>query len=149
MRILLIINGSHLHFVESRPAFSLNLDSQPPMHAPARTFPPFSLTRLLSTVFAPKGGERVAILIDLPEPEEVTDFRYLKDPVLTIQRHAYEDFYQGLQKGACKELGLTGADFFAFEITGGSNLDPLAIGMPADGDRIRESEERELRLCVM
>ena len=38
------------------------------MPAPARTFPPFSLTRLLRTVFAPKGGERVAILIDLPEP---------------------------------------------------------------------------------
>ena len=41
-------------------------------------FPPFSLTRLLKTVFAPKPGERVAILIDLPDPRAVKDFAFLK-----------------------------------------------------------------------
>jgi len=122
------------------------------MHAPARTFPPFSLTRLLTTVFAPKGGERVAILIDLPEPEAVTDFRFLKDPALTIQRHAYEVFYQGLKGGAAKELGLTGGDFFAYKITGGSNLDLPDEAWTPDGTKV--SLERDvypkydLILCV-
>jgi aminopeptidase len=93
------------------------------MHAPVRSFPPFSLTRLLTTVFQPKGGERVAILIDLENPAGVKDFAFLKNPALTIQRHAYEVFYQGLHQGGLKEMGLTGGDFFAYQITGGSNLD--------------------------
>jgi aminopeptidase len=93
------------------------------MHAPVRTFPPFSLTRLLKTVFEPKGGERVAILIDLEDPAAVTNFAFLKDPTLTIQRHAYEVFYQGLQKDGLKELKFAGCDLFAYQITGGSNLD--------------------------
>jgi aminopeptidase len=93
------------------------------MPAPARSFPPFSLTRLLSTVFQPKGGERVAILIDLENPADVKDFAFLKNRALTIQRHAYEVFYQGLQKDGLKTLGLTGGDLFAYQITGGSNLD--------------------------
>jgi aminopeptidase len=62
------------------------------MHAPAKSFPPFSLSRLLTTVFQFKGGERVAILIDLEDPAEVTNFSFLKDPALTIQRKAYEVF---------------------------------------------------------
>jgi aminopeptidase len=93
------------------------------MHAPARNFPPFSLTRLLSTVFQPKGGERVAILIDLENPDEARDFAFLKNPALTIQRHAWEVFYRGLKEGGLKTLGLTGGDLFAYQITGGSNLD--------------------------
>jgi len=108
------------------------------MPAIARSFPPFSLTRLLSTVFQPKGGERVAILIDLEDPTEVKDFAFLKDPALTIQRHAYEVFYQGLHKGGLKELNLTGGDFFAYQITGGSNLD-----LP---DRAVTPEGREVSL---
>jgi aminopeptidase len=122
------------------------------MHAPARTFPPFSLTRLLTTVFAPKGGERVAILIDLPEPQAVTDFRFLKDPALTIQRHAYEVFYEGLKGGAAKELGFTGGDFFAYKITGGSNLDLPDEAWTPDGTKV--SLERDvypkydLILCI-
>ena len=61
------------------------------------TFPPFSLSRLLKTVFNPTAGERVAILIDLDEPHGIKDLGFLKDPDLTIQRHAYEDFYLGLK----------------------------------------------------
>jgi aminopeptidase len=122
------------------------------MHAPALTFPPFSLTRLLRTVFAPKGGERVAILIDLPEPEAVTDFRFLKDPSLTIQRHAYEVFYEGLKGGAAKELGFKGGEFFAYKITGGSNLDLPDEAWTPDGKTV--SLERDvypnydLILCI-
>jgi hypothetical protein len=96
------------------------------------------LNRLLTTVFEPKGGERIAILIDLEDPAEVTDFAFLKDPTLTIQRHAYEVFYQGLQKGGLKELGFVGGDLFAYQITGGSNLD-----LP---DRAVTPEGREVSL---
>ena len=108
------------------------------MHDNARSFPPFSLTRLLTTVFQPKGGERVAILIDLEDPAEIKDLAFLKNPALTIQRHAYEVFYQGLQHGAAKEMRLTGGDLFAYRITGGSNLD-----LP---DRAVTPEGREVSL---
>ncbi len=108
------------------------------MTAPARSFPPFSLTRLLTTVFQPKGGERVAILIDLENPADVKDFAFLKNPALTIQRHAYEVFYRGLKEGGLKTLGLTGGDLFAYQITGGSNLD-----LP---DRAVTPEGREVSL---
>ncbi|HEX3720237.1 MAG TPA: hypothetical protein VH595_19980 [Verrucomicrobiae bacterium] len=87
------------------------------------SFPPFSLTRLLKTVFAPKPGERVAILIDLPDPRGITDFAFLKDKSLSIQRHAYDVFYQGLKNGGLAELNLTGGEIFAYLVTGGSNLD--------------------------
>lgn len=93
------------------------------MNKPSQDFPPFSLTRLLNTVFAPKPGQRVAILIDLADPREVKDFAFLKDPQLTIQRHAHDVFYRGLKNGGLAELNLTGGDLFAYPITGGSNLD--------------------------
>jgi hypothetical protein len=133
-----------LHFAKFAPAyFEIGFivpKSQPenPMTMPARSFPPFSLTRLLSTVFQPKGGERVAILIDLENPDDVKDFAFLKNPALTIQRHAYEVFYQGLKNGGLKELNLTGDDLFAYKITGGSNLD-----LP---DRAVTPEGREVSL---
>ena len=78
-----------------------------------RTFPPFSLNRLLKTVFAPKGGEKVCILIDLPDTALMKDFGFLTEPRFTLQRHAYEVFYQGLRAGVLEELGLQGADMFA------------------------------------
>jgi aminopeptidase len=88
-----------------------------------RSFPPFSLTRLIQTVFAPKGGERVCILIDLPDPALMKDFAFLQHPEFTIQKHAHNVFFEGLRKGGLAELGLRGGDLFAYEITGGSNLD--------------------------
>jgi hypothetical protein len=93
------------------------------MDKPFNTFPPFSLTRLLNTVFAPRIGERVAILIDLIDPRDVRDFAFLKNDKLAIQRHAYEVFYRGLKNGGLTELKLRGGDLFAYRITGGSNLD--------------------------
>ncbi|TVR47479.1 MAG: hypothetical protein EA425_15920 [Puniceicoccaceae bacterium] len=86
-------------------------------------FPPFSLTRLLRTVFDPRQGQRVAILIDLENPSDIKDLAFLKDKSLSIQRHAYEVFYLGLQSGGLTELGLQGGELFAYKITGGSNLD--------------------------
>ena len=88
-----------------------------------KNYPPFSLLRLLRTVFNPKPGERVCILIDLDDPRGVKDFAFLSNPDLSIQRNAYEQFYKGLHNGALAELQLTGGEFFAYEKTGGSNLD--------------------------
>src|ERR1700719_2995636 len=100
------------------------------------TFPPFSLSRLLKTVFNPSAGERVAILIDLDDPHEITDFGFLKNPDLTIQRHAYEVFYLGLKSGVLKELGLTGGEIFAYKITSGSNLDLPDLAVAVDGTEL-------------
>src|ERR1700674_3315562 len=100
------------------------------------TFPPFSLSRLLKTVFNPSAGERVAILIDLDDPHEITDFGFLKNPDLTIQRHAYEVFYLGLKNGVLRELGLTGGQMFAYKITGGSNLDLPDLAVAVDGTEL-------------
>jgi aminopeptidase len=122
------------------------------MHAPARHFPPFSLSRLLTTVFQPKGGERVAILIDLEDPAEVKDFAFLRDPALTIQRHAYDVFHQGLQKGGLKEMGLKGGDFFAYKITGGSNLDLPDRAVTPEGKEVSLEKDvypnYDLILCI-
>ena len=89
----------------------------------SREFPPFSLSRLLRTVFEPRPGERLAILIDLPDPRDVAGFRFLTDPKLTIQRLAHQVFYRGLLDGVAAELGIATVDFYAYAVTGGSNLD--------------------------
>lgn len=87
------------------------------------SFPEFSLTRLLKTVFQPEGGEKTCVLIDLADPREIKDFSFLNNPELTIQKYAHDIFYKGLNNGAASELGLEGGDIFAYKMTGGSNLD--------------------------
>ena len=89
----------------------------------ARIFPPFSLTRLLKTTFEPKAGQRVCILIDLENPSDIVNFKFLENPDLSIQRNAVTHFYHGLKDEAMKELNLVGGEIFAYEVTGGSNLD--------------------------
>ncbi len=117
-----------------------------------RQFPPFSLTRLLDTVFDPKPGERVCILIDLADPRDITDFRFLKDPKLTIQKHAYEVFYLGLKNGVLDELKLTGGEMFAYTVTGGSNLDLPETAFTPEGREVSLAEEvykkYDLVLCI-
>jgi aminopeptidase len=126
---------------QKRNTFTMSTLTAAPLTVPD-TFPPFSLTRLLRTVFNPNSGERVAILIDLEDPHQVKDFAFLKNPDLTIQRHAYEVFYQGLKKSVLKELGLTGGELFAYKITGGSNLDLPDLAVTTEGKEI--SLERDL-----
>src|SRR6201994_4972365 len=101
-----------------------------------KPLPPFSLSRLLKTVFNPSAGERVAILIDLEDPHEITNFGFLNNPDLMIQRHAYEAFYLGLKNGVLKELGLTGGEIFAYKNTGGSNLDLPDLAVAVDGTEV-------------
>src|SRR4030095_9909811 len=117
-----------------------------------RQFPPFSLKGLLTTVFNPKPGEKVCILIDLDDPKDITDFQFLKNPDLSIQRHAHDVFYLGLKNGVLAELGLTGGEMFAYEITGGSNLDLPSNGYASDGRAIDLVEDvykkYDLVLCI-
>jgi len=115
-------------------------------------FPPFSLARLLRTVFNPGAGERVCILIDLPDPAEVKEFSFLENPKFSIQRNAYHHFYRGLREGVLAELGLTGGDLFAYRITGGSNLDLPDEAWATDGRQVSLSRdiypEYKIILCI-
>jgi aminopeptidase len=118
----------------------------------ARQFPAFDLQRLLTTVFTPNGGERVCILIDLDDPKEVKDFGFLQNPDLSIQRHAHDTFYQGLRNGVMKAMNLTGGEMFAYELTGGSNLDLPEKGYATDGREIDLIEDvykkYDIILCI-
>lgn len=75
----------------------------------------FNLDKLLKTVFAPKKGEKIAILIDLENPLQIVDF--LKLDGYEAQKKAYEIFYLGI-----KDLEIE-CDFFAYAMTGGNNLE--------------------------
>ncbi|MBC2600211.1 M29 family metallopeptidase [Puniceicoccus vermicola] len=86
-------------------------------------FPPFSLQRLMTTCFGEGQGEKLCILIDLPDPKEIEDFRFLSDESLSIQNYGYEVFYKGFKNGDLEALNYTGGDIFAYKETGGSNLD--------------------------
>jgi aminopeptidase len=116
------------------------------------SFPPFDLARLLQTVFNPKGGERVAILIDLEDPRRIKDLAFLQDERCSIQRLAYEVFYQGFRQGALAQLNLQGGDLFAYQITGGSNLDLPAEAWTPEGAMVNLEREvyshYQLILCV-
>jgi aminopeptidase len=118
----------------------------------SRTFPPFSLSRLLTTVFAPKGGERICILIDLDDPRGAKDFGFLADPDLSIQRHAHDVFYLGLKNGVMAELGLSGGELFAYKVTGGSNLDLPENAVATDGREVDLTadvyQKYDIILCI-
>src|SRR5260370_41864709 len=93
------------------------------MHNSIKQFPAFSLTRLLKTVFAPKPGERIALLIDLPDPLMAKDYLFLRDAGLAIQRLDYEVFYQGLKSSGLAQIGLHGDGLVAYQITGGKETE--------------------------
>ncbi|GAB4250030.1 MAG: hypothetical protein OHK005_16930 [Candidatus Methylacidiphilales bacterium] len=117
-----------------------------------QTFPPFSLPRLLSTVFAPEKGERICILIDLDEPRDVEGWKYLNNPDYSIQRYAHDVFYQGLKKGVLAELGLSGGEVFAYKITGGSNLDLPDEAFTPEGQQVSLTRDvypnYDIILCI-
>ena len=87
-------------------------------------FPPFSLTRLLGTVFEPTKGCRICILTDFSDPKsEIRDFAFLQKSGFPVQKKAHEVFFCGLRDGGLAELGMVGGEMFAYRITSGSNLD--------------------------
>jgi len=115
-------------------------------------FPPFNLARLLDTVFAPKPGERVAILIDLPDTRLMKDFTFLQDNTLGIQRRAHDVFYQGLKNGGLAALKLSGGDIYAYQITGGSNLDLPDLAVDPAGRQLSLEKDvypnYDIILCI-
>ena len=115
-------------------------------------FPSFDLERLLGTVFEPIQGCRVAILIDLSDTSQMRDFAFLQDPELSVQRKAYEVFYQGLEQGLAEKLGVTGGEMFAYQETGGSNLDLPDEAVDSTGTAISLKDsvytKYDLILCI-
>jgi hypothetical protein len=120
--------------------------------ASARSFPPFSLARLLRGTFAPKPGQRVCILIDLDDPRDIVGFAFLTKPEASIQRHAITDFYEPLKNGVLDELGLTGGDICAYRVTGGSNLDLPDEAVAPDGRTVSLERDvypnHDIILCI-
>lgn len=117
------------------------------------SFPPFSVTRLLKTVFNPTPGERVAILIDLDDPAtEMLNLAFLQNPKLSIQRYAHDIFYTVLKESGLAELNLTGGDMFAYKVTGGSNLDLPDEAFDAEGGKFSLEKDiypnYNLILCI-
>lgn len=106
--------------------------------ADERAFPTFNLVRLLSSVFEPTKGKSFCILIDLPDLAEAKDFAFLENTKRQVQQKAHLHFYEGLKQGGLAALGATGVEMFAYEQTGGSNLD-----MP---DRCVDMKGNELSL---
>ncbi|MFM8459646.1 MAG: hypothetical protein ACKOB0_12025, partial [Chthoniobacterales bacterium] len=117
-----------------------------------RSFPPFSLSRLIKKTFEPAPGQRVCVLIDLKDPREIKDFAFLKDSSLTVQKKAHDVFYQGLKNGVLDELGLKGGEIYAYELTGGSNLDLPDEAFAPDGRQLSFEKDiypnYDLILCV-
>ncbi|MCB1079969.1 MAG: hypothetical protein KDM64_19270, partial [Verrucomicrobiae bacterium] len=99
------------------------LDRDPVLHPEMREFPPFSLTRLLGTVFEPTEGCRICLLIDLEDMSLMKDYGFLQADGHEVQKKAYEEFYLGLKDGGLEALGMTGGEMFAYPMTYGSNLD--------------------------
>lgn len=101
-----------------------------------RRFPPFDLIRLFKTVFAPKKGEKVAILLDFDDPNEIIDLAFLKNPHHSVQKLGYEILYQGLHQGAMKALGIESCDLFAYKSTKGSNLELPKTALDTSGREV-------------
>ena len=93
------------------------------LEANKRTFPPFNLTDLLTTCFGRGNGESVCVLIDLPNPADMQDFKFLSDETLSIQNYGHEVFYKGFKSGVLEAMNWTGGEIYAYKETGGSNLD--------------------------
>lgn len=100
------------------------------------TFPPFDLARLLTTVFSPDKKEKISVLIDLPDPKDAGGLAFLQNPALTIQKTAWETFYVPLRDGLAAELGLEAGGFYAYKVTGGSNLDLPDEAFDAEGNQV-------------
>ncbi len=100
----------------------------------------FDLVGLMTTVFQPKAGERVGVFIDLEDPRAVQNARFLEAANHGTRRIAYEVFYRGLLEKK-RELPFAGVEFFAYEPTGGSNLDLPETVVNLSGKTLRLVED--------
>jgi hypothetical protein len=106
----------------------------------------------MTTVFQPDSTQKVCILIDLDHPEDMRDYGFLGDRDCTIQKLGYERFFQGFQDGVLTELGWTGGEMFAYQTTGGSNLDLPDEAYDVGGNRISLEKDvypvYDIILCI-
>jgi hypothetical protein len=102
--------------------------------------PEFDLVRLIRTIFHPKPSERIAVFIDLPNPQDVRDWKFLEQKNLHTQRIAHDVFYQGLLQRKA-ELPFASVEFYAYEPTGGSNLELPATVVSPEGKTLRLVED--------
>lgn len=102
---------------------------------------PFDLKHFLKEVFLPKEGERIAILIDLVDRDDVKDFSFLKSQGVEGQKIAYEIFYKGLKNSVMKELSLSEVGFFAYTMTEGNNMELPEDGMDISGKIVNMEKE--------
>jgi aminopeptidase len=69
-----------------------------------------------------------------------------------VQKKAHDVFYQGLKNGVLAELGLEGGEIYAYEMTGGSNLDLPDEAYAPDGRQLSFEKDiyphYDLILCV-
>jgi hypothetical protein len=127
--------------------------TQPALDLAARSYPPFSLKRLLGTVFDPTAGCRVCILTDFADPAaEMEGYAFLQHPGHAVQKKAHEVFYCGLRDRGLAELGMIGGEMYAYRTSGGSNLDLADECWDANGRQLsldRDIYSRyDIILCV-
>jgi hypothetical protein len=123
------------------------------LHPEKRAFPPFSLERLLGTVFAPTEGCRTCILIDFDEPEElIRGCAFLEKEGYLVQKNAYRHFYECLRDGVMDKLGMSGGDLYAYRCSHGSNLDLQDEVWDTDGSLLSLDRDiypnYDLVLCI-
>lgn len=134
----------------SKPSY---LEEEVLLNPEKRTFPKFDLSRLLDTVFAPTERCRVCILVDFEDPAKwIKDFAFRGEDQFEVQNNAYTYFYEGLQNGVLKELGMTGGEMFAYKYTYGSNLDMSDEVWDTEGNQLSLDRDiyskYDIVLCV-
>ncbi|MEO1857442.1 MAG: hypothetical protein ABGY95_08800 [Rubritalea sp.] len=123
------------------------------LHPEKREFPPFSVSKLMRNVFEPTEGCRVCILVDFDEPQKwIKDFAFLDIAEFSVQRKAYENFYQAFKNGVIDELGMSGGEMFAYYCTHGSNLDLRDECFDTDGNQLSLDKDvyanYDIVLCI-
>jgi len=119
---------------------------------PTDNYPPFDLEKLLRTVFDPEPGMRIALLIDLEDLSLMAGNAFLATPGHSIQRKAVEYFYNPLQDVLLEKMELRGGDLFAYQRTGGSNLELPETCVTEEGETVNFAEsvysKYDIILCL-
>jgi len=99
------------------------------------TFQDFDLVRLLKTVFVLDGPARFAVFTDLDDVSKFRGLAYLDEPGREPQKHAYRTLVKGIEANRTA-LNASGVDFYAYEETGGSNLDLPGTVVTPEGEDV-------------
>lgn len=122
------------------------------LHPEKRTFPQFSLERLLHSVFDPTDGCKICVLIDLENTDLIKDFAFMEEEGLEVQKNAYKHFYLSLKEGVMNDLGMSGGEMFAYKPTYGSNLDLQDECWNTDGEQLSLDKDiypnYDIILCI-